>query len=50
MDTDTDSDSDDVPVTTSNSTYTIYVPTFLDDVLISTMLITDLNAQLMKKN
>ncbi len=50
MDTDTDSDSDDVPCTTPNTTYTIYVPTFLDDVLLSQMLITDLNAELLKKN
>jgi hypothetical protein len=49
-DTDTDSDSDDVPCTTPNTTYTIYVPTFLDDVLLSQMLITDLNAELLKKN
>ena len=48
--TDTDSDSDDVPCTTPNTTYTIYVPTFLADVLLSQMLITDLNAELLKKN
>jgi hypothetical protein len=36
---DTDSDSDDVPATTPNSTYTIYVSTFLDDVILSQMLI-----------
>jgi hypothetical protein len=47
---DNGSDSDDVPVNTPNSTYTIYVPTFLDDVMLSQILITDLNAELLKKN
>jgi hypothetical protein len=37
-----DNDSDDVPDNTPNSAYTIYVPTFLDDVLLSQILITDL--------
>jgi hypothetical protein len=41
---DTDSDSDDVPANTPNSTYTIYIPTILDDVLLSQILITALNA------
>ena len=49
MDSDSDA-AEDVPVTTPNSTYTIYVPTFLDDALISQMLISDLDAGLLKKN
>jgi hypothetical protein len=47
---DNDSDSDDIPADTPNSTYTIYISTFLDDVLLSQMLITDLTPELLKKN
>jgi hypothetical protein len=45
-----DSDSEDLPHSTTTSTYTIYIPTFLDDVLHSQMPIADLNADLSQKN
>ncbi len=51
MDDDSSSDSEEEPVPPpAHSCYTIYIPTFLDDTLLSNMLITDLNAELLKKN
>ncbi len=52
MDDDSSSDSEEEPVPPpAHSCYTIYIPTFLDEaLLLSNMLITDLNAELLKKN
>ncbi len=51
MDNDSSSDSEEEPVPPpAHSCYTIYIPTFLDEALLSNMLITDLNAELLKKN
>jgi hypothetical protein len=47
---DHDSDSEDLPHPTPPSTYTIYIPTFLDDIIHSQMSITDLNADVLQKN
>jgi hypothetical protein len=47
---DNNSDSKDLPDYTRTSAYTIYIPTFLDDIHQSQRPLSDLNADLLQKN